>query len=130
LLEILRREPLPPGGFLLHSYGGAPELIPGLVKLGAYFSLPGYFAHPRKTRQCETFRRVPLERLLIETDAPDQPLPAERNRFPLLDASGKPLNHPANLRTVYEFAAELLVLPLEEFAAQVESNFLRLFALK
>jgi len=130
LLDILRREPRPPGGFLLHSYGGAPELIPGLVKLGAYFSLPGYFAHPRKARQRETFRRVPLERLLIETDAPDQILPVESNRFPLLDAEGKPLNHPANVRAVYEFAAELLDLPLEKLAAQVESNFLRLFALK
>jgi TatD DNase family protein len=130
LVEILRREPRPPCGFLLHSYGGAPELVPGLTKLGAYFSLPGYFAHERKHRQRETFRSVPLERLLIETDAPDQCLPAERNRFPLLDASGQPLNHPANVRAVYEFAAELLELPLEKVAAQVESNFLRLFALK
>jgi TatD DNase family protein len=130
LLEILRREPRPPGGFLLHSYGGAPELIPGLVKLGAYFSLPGYFAHERKARQRETFRRVPLDRLLIETDAPDQPPPAERNRFPLLDTGGKPLNHPGNVRAVYEFAAELLDLPLEKLAAQVESNFLRLFVPK
>jgi TatD DNase family protein len=130
LLDILGREPRPTGGFLLHSFGGAPELIPGLVKLGAYFSLPGFFAHPRKARQRETFRGVPLERLLIETDAPDQSLPDEHNRFPLLDAEGKPLNHPANLRAVYEFAAELLDLPLEKLAAQVESNFLRLFARK
>jgi TatD DNase family protein len=130
LLEILQREPRPACGFLLHSYGGAPELIPGLVKLGAYFSLPGYFAQEHKFRQRETFRRVPLERLLIETDAPDQLLPEERNRFPLLDADGRPLNHPANVGAVYEFAAELLGLPLEKLAAQVESNFLRLFALK
>ena len=92
--------------------------------------MPGYFAHERKDRQRETFRHVPLERLLIETDAPDQPLPDERNRFPLLDAAGQPLNHPANVRAVYEFAAELLGLPLEELAARVESNFLRLFVLK
>jgi TatD DNase family protein len=130
LVEILRREPRPPGGFLLHSYGGAPDLVPGLVKLGAYFSLPGYFAHERKSSRRETFRHVPLERLLIETDAPDQLLPAERNRFPLLDTAGRPLNHPANVRAVYEFAAEFLGLPLEKLAAAVESNFLRLFALK
>jgi len=130
LVEILQRGPRPPGGFLLHSYGGAPELIPGLVKLGAYFSLPGYFAHARKNRQRETFRHVPLERLLIETDAPDQPLPDDRNHFPLFDTAGRPLNHPANVRAVYEFAAEWLGLPLEKLAAQVESNFLRLFALK
>ncbi|MGA2176416.1 MAG: TatD family hydrolase [Verrucomicrobiota bacterium] len=130
LLEILRAEPRPGRGFLLHSYGGAPEMIPALARLGAYFSLPGYFAHERKARQRETFRHVPPDRLLIETDAPDQPLPEERNRFPLLDAAGKPVNHPANLGAVYEFAAEFLGRPLEELAAQVESNFFRLFALK
>jgi TatD DNase family protein len=130
LLEILQREPRPPGGFLLHSYGGAPELIPDLVKLGAYFSLPGYFARERQGRRRQTFRRVPLERLLIETDAPDQPLPDDRNSFPLFDAGGKPVNHPANLRAVYEFAAEWLGLPMEALAARIEANFLRLFALK
>jgi TatD DNase family protein len=127
LLEILRQEPRPARGFLLHSYGGAPELIPELARLGAYFSLPGYFAQERKARQRETFRHVPADRLLIETDAPDQPLPAERNRFPLLDADGKPVNHPANLRAVYDFAAELLGQPAEKLAEQIEANFLRLF---
>ena len=130
LLGILRREPRLPRGFLLHSYGGAPELIPELASFGAYFSLPGYFAHERKTRQRETFRRVPLDRLLIETDAPDQILPGERNHFPMFDTDGKPLNHPANLRAVYEFAAEWLGVPLEDLASQVEANFLRLFVLK
>jgi len=128
LLAILQRGPLPRRGFLLHSYGGSREMIPIFAKLGAYFSLPGYFAHERKRRQRETFLHVPPDRLLIETDAPDQMLPDERNRFPLLDASGKPINHPANLRAVYEFAAELLGVAPEALAAQVEANFLRLFA--
>jgi TatD DNase family protein len=128
LLSILQREPRPRRGFLLHSYGGSREMIPNLAKLGAYFSLPGYFAHERKGRQRDTFRHVPLDRLLIETDAPDQLPPDQRNGFPLLDAAGKPINHPANLRAVYEFAAELLGQPLDKLAAQVQSNFLRLFA--
>jgi len=127
LLEILQSEPLPRCGFLLHSYGGPPEMIPALARLGACFSLPGYFAHERKSRQRETFRHVPPDRLLIETDAPDQPLPPARVRFPLLDSAGKPVNHPANLGAVYEFAAELLGEPLDKLAARVESNFLRLF---
>ena len=77
---------------------------------------------------CGTFRHVPRERLLLETDAPDQFLPDTRNRFPLADAAtGKPLNHPANLAAVYAFAAELLGEPLECLAACVEENFRRLF---
>jgi TatD DNase family protein len=128
LYELLRQEPRPNCGFVLHSFGGPQEMIPSLAALGAYFSLPGYYAHERKTRQQEAFRYVPRERLLIETDAPDQPLPEERVRYPLSETStGKPLNHPANLDSVYRFACELLNQPMETLVRQVEENFKCLF---
>jgi TatD DNase family protein len=128
LLDLLKAGPVPRSGFLLHSFGGPREMIEPLARLGAYFSLPGYFAHERKERQRETFLHVPPERLLIETDAPDQLLPPERVQHPLTDAArGKPLNHPANLAAVYQFAAELLGESLETLANRVEENFLRLF---
>ena len=128
LLDILRAEPRPRCGFLLHSYGGAAELVAPLAELGAYFSLPGYFAHERKTHQREAFRQVPADRLLIETDAPDQLLPPERVQYQLTDpATGKAINHPANLGAVYRFAAELRDESLEVLARKVEENFMRLF---
>ena len=103
-------------------------MIKELAHLGAYFSIPGYFAHERKERQREVFRHVPPERLLIETDAPDQLLPEERVQYPLTDpATGKPINHPANLGAVYRFVAELIEQPVEEVARKVESNFQNLF---
>jgi TatD DNase family protein len=128
LLEILHAGPLPRCGFLLHSFGGSREMVGPLAELGAYFSLPGYFAHERKARQRETFRHVPPDRLLLETDAPDQLPPTERIRYPLTDAAtGKAINHPANLGAVYRFAAELLGEPLGTLAERVEGNFRRLF---
>jgi TatD DNase family protein len=128
LLELLRAGPRPRCGFVLHSFGGPKEMIPELARLGAYFSLPGYFAHERKGRQREAFQSVPLDRLLIETDAPDQSLPPSRTLYPLADArTGKPINHPANLRAVYLFAAELRGLSLETLAALVEQNFKAVF---
>jgi TatD DNase family protein len=128
LLEMLRAGPRPRCGFLLHSFGGPQEMVAPLAELGGYFSLPGYFAHERKARPRETFRQVPPDRLLIETDAPDQPLPAERIQYPLTDpATGKAINHPANLGAVYRFAAELLGEPLEPLTERVEENFRRLF---
>lgn len=127
MLEILKTEPCPARGFLLHSYGGSLELVKSFVALGAYFSLPGYYAHERKERQRETFRHIPLERLLIETDAPDQLLPSGQGQELLDLATGQPINHPANLATVYQFAAALRGMELEELARAVEENFLRLF---
>jgi TatD DNase family protein len=128
MLDILQAEPRPARGFLLHSYGGSQEMVKAFADLGGYFSLPGYYAHARKERQRETFKQIPADRLLIETDAPDQLLPDARNDFPLTDEKpGKPINHPANLAAVYHFAAELFGEPVETLAPRVEENFLRLF---
>ncbi len=127
LHELLREHPRPARGFLLHSYGGPRELVAPLAKLGAYFSFPGYFMHPRKARQRAAFATVPLDRLLIETDAPDQLPPESDNRFPLHDAAGRPINHPANLAGLYEFMADQRAMPCPEFTAQIEGNFHRLF---
>ena len=128
LLELLQTNPRPARGFLLHSYGGPKEMVKSLADLEAYFSFPGYYAHERKARQRETFQHIPADRLLIETDAPDQRLPDELNRFPLVDArTGKPVNHPANLGAVYEYVARLRGVSVEELAGLVEGNFLRLF---
>ncbi len=128
MLEILKAVPRPASGFLLHSYGGPREMIESFAELGAYFSLPGYYAHERKEKQRETFRHVPMERLLIETDAPDQMLPHD-GKHQLADfTSGKPINHPANIAAVYGFAAELRGISIETLALTVEQNFLRLFS--
>jgi TatD DNase family protein len=124
--EQLRTLHLPERGFLLHSYGGPVEMIPGFVKLGAYFSLSPYFGHARKVQQLAVFKSVPLDRLLAETDAPDMWPPDELNPHPL-QHDGKPINHPANLRVSYELLASLLEMPFEELVGQIGENYRRLF---
>lgn len=147
--DQLRAGPCPAPGFLLHSYGGPAELLRPLSRLGAYFSFPGYFLHERKTRQREVFRHVPADRLLIETDAPDQRLPAvpgwkrvdEMGDTGVEEASmvdwptpvewtgpdGRPLNHPVNLRQVYAGLSAVLQQSVTQLAERTEANFERLF---
>lgn len=139
LLDRLRRGPCPPNGFLLHSYGGPAEMVVPLARLGAYFGFPGYFLRSRKARQRETFRSVPADRLLAETDAPDQrlpeasdpgSLPLQASGTPLIEpigTDGRPLNHPANLRAVVAGLAGLLDEPLPALTARLRTNFERLF---
>jgi TatD DNase family protein len=127
LHELLRNHPRPARGFVLHSFGGPAEMISTFTKLGAYFSFPGYFLHERKLRQRETFKHVPRDRLLIETDAPDQLLPPEKILHPLADVTGRPLNHPANLPAVYAGLAEFLGEKVDALAARVAENFQRAF---
>ena len=121
MLELLEKHRLP-CGFLLHSYGGPAEMVKPFVELGGYFSISGYFAHERKEKQREVFRAVALERILVETDAPDM-LPPEQLR----EGNLGEVNHPGNIVKVYSFAAELLGMELEEFAEQVEDNFNRFY---
>ena len=127
LLELLQEAPIPERGFLLHSYGGPTEMVQAFAQQGAYFSFPGYFLRAAKGRHREAFKSVPADRLLIETDAPDQRLPDALNAYPLTDSAGEPMNHPANLPVVYQGVAKILETPLVALAEQVEDNFERLF---
>ena len=126
MLELLRGHHRPARGFLLHSYGGSREMVPLFAELGAYFSFPGYFAHPRKERQRAAFKGVPLDRLLVETDAPDQ-LPPDSLLQHRVEASGGVLNHPANLGAIQGYLADMLGLAHEDLARRVQANFDRLF---
>lgn len=127
LWEVLRTHPLPRRGFLIHAYGGPLEMMPGFVERGAYFSFSPSFLHERKAAQREVFRQIPADRMLVETDAPDLRPPDERNRWPLRDASGGPINHPANLAVAYAGLAEVRGMAGTELAAMVDANFRRLF---
>jgi TatD DNase family protein len=55
-----------------------------LLDLGAYFSFAGSALDPRKTRARESLRKIPRERLLVETDSPDLPLPPEMLSAPVM----------------------------------------------
>lgn len=128
LLEVVQSEPLPKCGFLIHSYGGPAGMVQQFADLGGYFSLSGYFAHERKERQREVFRQVPLDRLILETDAPDMLPPRSMQLHFVSDSHGSEMNHPANIGAVYEFAASLYNISMEELASIIESNFHRLFS--
>lgn len=127
LLELLNHHPRPARGFVLHSFGGPAEMIPAFAKLGAYCSFPGYFLQERKLKQREAFKHIPLDRLLVETDAPDQLLPEDKILYPLAATGSQLLNHPANLVAVYSGLAEFLGEKTESLAARVGENFLRIF---
>ena len=144
--ELLHAHAVPTRGFLLHAYAGPAALIPRFAALGAYFSFNGYFLkeapqHPNTNPKChllgdtaftgvrlETFKQVPIDRLLVETDAPAMLLPPAWRTHKLPPAADSAsLNHPANLEAAYVALAALRGLPLTELTTQVTSNFTRLF---
>lgn len=127
LAETLRTHSRPARGFLIHAYGGSLEMMREFAALDGYFSFNAYFLHERKAAQREVFRQVPLDRLLVETDAPALSPPDERIVYPLRDTDGEMLNHPAHLALAYAALAELRGISIEALATHVEENFARLF---
>jgi TatD DNase family protein len=72
LKRVLQEEPLPEAGLLMHSYSGSKDLTPFYVKSGCHFSYAGPVTYEGARRPIEALQAIPLERLMAETDAPDQ----------------------------------------------------------
>ncbi|MBK9990575.1 MAG: TatD family hydrolase [Verrucomicrobia bacterium] len=126
--KVLRRAKLPTRGFLLHAYSGPTEMVRGFAERGAYFSFNGSFLDEKKTRHRDTFKNIPRDRLLVETDAPAMPLPQPWRTYKLPPSpTGQPINHPGNIEAAYAGLAAVLDLSVEALAAQVEVNFTRFF---
>jgi len=93
LIETLRSQALPKRGFLVHAFSGSREIAHSLLDLGAYFSYSPYFTHDRKGSVRDLYKNFPLERLLIETDAPSMAPPPN---LAIKTLENEHLNHPAN----------------------------------
>ena len=116
ILCVLRDCP-PPRGGIMHCFSAAPEYVDRCVDLGFCVSFAGNltFANAEQLRLAAA--RVPLEALLVETDAPFlAPLPAR----------GRP-NHPGYIAHTYRALAAIRRQPLEELIRAVAGNFARLF---
>ena len=96
LLQTMDEAELWPEKFLMHSFGGSIEIAERLLKKGAWFSFSGYFLNERKRKVLEVFKRLPKDRILLETDAPEMMPPDDFVKFPL----GENVNHPGNLRSI------------------------------
>lgn len=127
LRDLLEEEGASERGFLLHSYGGPAEMVDAFAALGARFSFSGYFARESKSKKRAAFERVPLERLLIETDAPDMLGPDALLEERLRDQEGRPISSPLNLARIYEYVAEMRGMSLNDLAAVARENFEDLF---
>jgi len=115
--QLLTEEPLPERGAILHSYSGGAELAKGYAKRGLYFGFAGPVTFAEARKPLESVRAVPLDRLLVETDAPDQaPHPHRGER-----------SEPSYLPRMVEALARARGVSVAEMAAQTTENARRLF---
>ncbi len=125
LLAILEQAALPECGFLVHGFTGSSDVLRRLLELGGYISCNATLFNRNRERLQLTISAMPLERLLIETDAPEMPSPEKLREI----TSGKwrQLNHPANIASNYRLVSQLLGVPEQDLARQLKENFAALF---
>ncbi|TBW56274.1 TatD family deoxyribonuclease [Marinobacter halodurans] len=58
---------------LVHAFSGSPEQARALTEIGCYLGVGGVITYPRASKTRRAVAAVPLERLVLETDAPDMP---------------------------------------------------------
>jgi TatD DNase family protein len=104
---------------VVHSYAGSLEQARQLQELGFLIGLGGPVTYARAKRLRKVAAQVPLEQLLLETDAPDQPDCESRGTR----------NEPARLPRVLAEIATLRGMKPEALAEATTANARRLFAL-
>jgi TatD DNase family protein len=126
LLEIAKDVKMPEK-FILHAYSGSEELIDELYKMGAYFSYGGSAINPNNKKTQKAIKATPLDRILIETDAPDMPPPQKFGKYTDFRDNNKPRNHPANIKQIYEQVAKIAELPIDKLVSIAQNNMCNLF---
>ncbi|MDB4965104.1 MAG: putative deoxyribonuclease YcfH [Myxococcales bacterium] len=116
-LAVLHDEPLPAGG-VLHSCSSSPELTRDWVALGFHVSFSGSVTwHGGDNKAARSVAVVPRDRLVVETDAPDQtPEPHRPGR-----------NEPAFLVAIVRAVAHLWGVEFADAARITDENARRLF---
>jgi TatD DNase family protein len=106
-----------PYSCVMHCFSSGPALAEAALDLGFYLSMSGIAAFPKSHDLRAIFARAPLDRILVETDAPYLAPPPHRGKR----------NEPAFTAHTAAVGAELFGLDLPEFAAATTANFDRLF---
>jgi TatD DNase family protein len=116
-LRIMREERAPEVGGVMHCYTGTWDVAQAAMDLGFLISFSGIVTFKNAGALREVAKKVPLERMLIETDSPFlAPVPYR----------GK-TNEPGLVKYVAEEIARLREVPFDAVAAATRSNFFRLF---
>ncbi len=104
---------------VLHSYSGSLQQAKRLMRMGFLMSFGGPITYPNATRLRQLVAELPLEYIMLESDAPDQPDSQHRGQR----------NEPSYLPLILQEMSELRNEPADHIAAQTRENAQRLFGI-
>lgn len=120
ILDRLERQAavkgLPP--VMIHSFSGSLETMYRLSSIGCLISYSSKIMNPENHKLLETFKRTPLQALLLETDAPDQLTCNPDDHTERIT----PYNEPVSVAALYRFGAEQRAMHLKDFSTRIWNN--------
>ena len=118
-LEILKSEKAGENGGIIHCFSGDEGMAKACICMGFYISIPGSITYKNAGPLHDIVKGLPLESLLVETDAPFlTPVPFRGKR-----------NEPSYVRYTAERIAEIKKIPFEKVAEATTQNALKVFRL-
>jgi TatD DNase family protein len=118
-LETLKSERAEECGGIIHCFSGDYEMAKACLEMGFYISIPGSITFKNAEKLQEIVKRLPLDSLLVETDAPFlAPVPFRGKR-----------NEPSYIRYTAEKVAEIKKVPFEKVAEVTTENALAVYKL-
>ena len=102
---------------LIHCFTGTKEFAFKLLDIGAYISASGVVTFKKSLELANTFKEIPLDRILVETDSPylaPEPLRGKSNE-------------PCNIIHTVKFLSALKKIPFDKFSELTTQNFFNLF---
>lgn len=118
VLAILKQQKFKYGG-VYHAFSGSLEIANEFIQLGFKLGVGGVITYPNSTKTRTTFSQLPLESLLLETDAPDMALYQQQSVN----------NTPLNVLAIFECLATLRHESKTQLATQLYNNLHKIFSL-
>jgi len=112
LIRLIKQQKFSGGG-VIHAFSGSQHIAQTYVDLGFYLGIGGTITYPRGKKTREAIRHIPLECLLLETDAPDMPLCGYQGER----------NSPTQLPKIAAALAQLKQVSMEEVANTTSINY-------
>lgn len=115
--QVIKEAGVGPRGGIIHSFSGSLEMAERFIELGMMISFSGVVTFKKALDVQEAAQKLPLDKILVETDAPYLAPVPKRGRE----------NRTAYTRYVVDKIAELRGLTVEEVAQATTENAKRLF---
>jgi TatD DNase family protein len=103
---------------VMHSFAGSTATADRCLSLGLYISFAGMLTYKKSVELRETAKKIPMDRLLVETDSPYLSPEPHRSRRP---------NEPANVVFTGKCLAETIETSAQILAEKTSENASRLF---